>query len=104
MLKKNIRSEQRRQAADRREHEQKEIMSASKDDNQLFFKLIRKQRSTPPGSTELLVNDNLITDNEDLLNAWADHFQHLATPTENSKFDAAFETTTENSFDIIMAT
>ena len=50
-------------------------MSASEDDNQLFYKLIKKQRSTPRGSTELMVGDNLITDNEDLLNAWADHFE-----------------------------
>ena len=100
-LKKTIRSEQRKLAADRREHEQKEIMSASEDDNQLFYKLIKKQRSTPRGSTELMIDDNLITDNEDLLNAWADHFERLATPTDDPNFDFDFKSITENSFDII---
>ena len=79
----------------------KKIRTATEDDNQLFYKLIRKQRSTLCGSTELMVDDNLITENEDLLKAWADHFERLATLTDDPTFDSDFKSTTENSFDII---
>ena len=37
-----------------------------------------------------LVNGNLLTDRNLIRDMWADHFEALATPSENEHFDNAF--------------
>ena len=67
----------------------------------MFFKLIRKQRNTPNNCTELLIDGELVTEDDDILDEWANHFERLATPNDNSGFETDFFNETEESFDII---
>ena len=50
---------------------------------------LKAQRSSSQISA-LLVNGNLLTDKNAICDMWADHFEVLGSPSENSNFDNDF--------------
>ena len=85
--KQNLRKEQRQEAARLRRDKVEEIMNAS-DDSRVFYKLIGEQRK---GSNTLLqtlvVNGKERESPDEIRTGWAEHFQELATPLSNPRFD-----------------
>jgi hypothetical protein len=63
-----------------------EIMTTSKDDLNLYNRLIRRQRQTNIGGAEHMMFDGQMVKGEDLPQAWASYFETLATPVDNPQF------------------
>ena len=88
---KNIRKEQRREAARRRDLQIESIMAAE-NDPKTFFRLVRNQRKTTREQTDkLIVEGNTCETGEEICKAWASHFQKLALPLENENFDNEYK-------------
>ncbi|KAK3087363.1 hypothetical protein FSP39_005046 [Pinctada imbricata] len=83
--KRHLRKLQRKEAYIERETLYQDIMQAEKEDQQLFYKLINKQRSSQQGTTKLIVLDDqeLITQ-DDIIEGWQLHFEKLATPSQST--------------------
>ena len=89
--KKNIRKEQRLEAARQRNKKVESIMDSS-NDTKTFFKLIKEQRKTSSTQTETLVVGNKICNtDQEICDGWALHFQDLATPLQNERFDPDYK-------------
>ena len=83
--KRKLRRLQRQEATNERETLYKEIMTAEKEDQQLFYKLINKQRKNDQEATKLIHLEGIeLTTNEDIINGWQIHFQKLATPQDTN--------------------
>lgn len=80
--KKTLRRAMRETAADCQQTLYVEILQAAHGDPALFHKLIRRQHSTSsnPTGSKLLMNGSLVTDPDEILSHWTDHFRRLATP------------------------
>ena len=68
-------------------------MTAKKEDQQLFYKLVNKQRSVQQHTTNSIIieGDELATP-EEVLEGWKIHFQKLATPQQKDlDIDKDFE-------------
>ena len=88
---KTLRKEQRQEAATRRRVAVEEIMRA-KNDQKTFYKLIQNQRkSSNPQLQTLVVKDKECETQEQIREGWADHFQRLAPPLENTRFDKEYK-------------
>ena len=59
-----------------------EIRDAHENDQRLFHKLIRKQRGEERPASILVVDNTVISDGNDIREAWATYFGKLATPSE----------------------
>ena len=80
--------EQRREAARIRSQKVENIMNAE-NNSKTFFKLIKDQRKSSNPQTETLIVENQSYETEeDICQGWAKHFQSLATPLQNAKFDS----------------
>ena len=89
--KKRLRSEQRRAAAQRRDTKIESIMAAG-NDSKVFFGLVKSQRKTANVQTDSLkVNGILCETPEEVCQGWATHFQNLASPLQNEKFDSDYK-------------
>ena len=76
---------QRQQAYIERETLYKEIMTSEKEDQQLFYKLINKQRKTSQEGTKSLSLEGMeITSDEHIINGWKIHFEKLATQQDTT--------------------
>ena len=65
------------------------LMQAHSDKDNLFYKLVAKQRGKGRHSIHSLrVDGRTITDRPGLLRAWANHFEALGTPSDNPNFDS----------------
>ena len=83
-----LRKEQRREAARIRTQKVENIMNAE-NNSKTFFKLIKDQRKSSNPQTETLIVENQSYETEeDICQGWAKHFQSLATPLQNEKFDS----------------
>ena len=69
----------------------KKLCNAASTDEKLFWKLLKGQRSSLQMSS-FLVDGKLITDKKQIREMWADHFEELGTPSENTQFDSDFLT------------
>ena len=90
----------------------KNLCNAADCNEKLFWKLLKGQNSFFKMSA-FLVNGNLLTDRNLILDMWVDHFEALGTP-ENEYFDNAFlnrvdsgvhelfDSCTNNPFGVIM--
>ena len=67
----------------------KKLCVAAETDEKLFWKLLKGQRSSSQMSA-FLVNGALITEENDIRDMWADHFEALGTPTVSLNFDNEF--------------
>ena len=82
LAKRRLRSSMRSYNAANRMNLYQDLTKAHMDKDVLFHKLIARQRcSSKKTSQALKVDGVLITDAEEILEAWADHFERLATPT-----------------------
>ena len=90
-MKKTLRQKIRQANAQKRTLLYEQIMQATPRDVKLFHSLIQTQRTTKSSQcTDLMVNDQLITDPHELLTAWTNHFQRLATPMNSASFDTKY--------------
>ena len=88
MLRKAIRV---KNATDRL-HLYNKIMDADSNKDQLFYKLIAKQRDSQNiQGTSLSIGGNLVTQLDDVLDIWADHFEHLGSESMNPNFDNIYK-------------
>ena len=67
----------------------KKLCAAAETDDKLFWKLLKGQRSSSQMSA-FLVNGAFITEENDIRDMWADHFEVLGTPTVSFNFDNEF--------------
>ena len=67
----------------------KKLCTSVESNEKLFWKLIKSQRSSSQMSA-FLVNGNLLADKSAIHDMWADHFEALGTPAENSNFGNDF--------------
>ena len=64
--------------------------------------LVAAQRSKPRTSiSSIMVDDRLLTDEAEVLNAWADHFESLGRPLEDDSFDSNYLTQVFNDIEAI---
>ena len=81
VAKRSLRSSIRTQNAIKRTDLYQDITCAHSDKDALFYRLIARQRSSTTRAMQALKIDGvLITNTEDILAAWAEHFERLATP------------------------
>ena len=79
--KQQLRREMRQETARRRTSLYDELMQTHTNHDKLFYKLVAAQRSKPRTSiSSIMVDDRLLTDEVEVLNAWADHFESLGRP------------------------
>ena len=65
-----------------------ELMQTHSNNDKLFYKLVAAQRSSSRShGTSIMVDDRLLTDEADITDAWADHFELLGRPLEDDSFD-----------------
>ena len=62
---------------------------AAETDEKMFWRLLRAQRSSSQMSA-FLVNGRLVTNENDIRDMWADHFEALGTAAVNLNFDNEF--------------
>ena len=94
--KKLLRQTQRQHVATKRCALYGEIMESQRADSTAFYKLINKQRNQPHYNTEtLLVNNKEINSTADVLEAWKDHFNTLATPSSRPHYDEDYKNKVE---------
>ena len=67
----------------------KDQCNAANSNENLFWKLIKGQRSSSQMSA-FLVGGKLITDKNSIRNMWADHFEFLGKSSANANFDSNF--------------
>ena len=86
-----LRKVQRLEAAIHRNDRVEDIMT-SDNSSKTFFRLINRQRKSSNAQLQTLIVDGKAceTDNE-ILAGWATHFQRLATPMENDRFDSEYK-------------
>ena len=65
------------------------LCSAADSDENLFWKLLKGQKSSSQMSA-FLVYGSLITDINEIRNMWADHFEALGTASESATYDNGF--------------
>ena len=88
---KQLRTQCRIEAAKGREQSRQMILDAKAGDKKLFYKLIDKQRGKLSACVnELTVNGKSHKSNEEILEAWREHFEVLATPTLHEDFDEKY--------------
>ena len=67
----------------------KDLCNAANSNENLFWKLIKGQRSSSQMSA-FLIGGKLITDKSLIRNMWADQFEFLGKPTSNANFNSNF--------------
>ena len=88
VLRRTIRSHHR--AAENKLYEQ--LMDTHSNKDALFYKLIKKQRSTAQNHGHVLKeNGELVTDINRVLDIWASHYQYLGTPLSNPNFNEKYK-------------
>ncbi|VDI73763.1 Hypothetical predicted protein [Mytilus galloprovincialis] len=86
--KKKFRQLQRQAQFRIRETKYNNIMESQEFNQKLFYKLIKEQRTTRHGETDvIIVDDEILDDDEKILNGWKKHFETLATPMNNDEYD-----------------
>ena len=88
--KKILRSLQRKEVASQRQEKLKKIMDLHENNHDGFYRLVRKQRD-PKNSTASSFNfeGNVLYEESEIREAWADYFEELATPVNHDNYDQA---------------
>lgn len=77
-----------RQAEARKTIDKVECIMSSEGSDKEFYRLVKEQRKTKDASLQFLcVNGKIRESSDDICEGWATHFDTLATPSENEKFD-----------------
>lgn len=99
--KKDLRKQQRYEAARRRDDFYQALGDAHYSDRKTYHRLIRKQNSLGSSIlTELKLKDRICTTPEEICEGWAQHFAGLATPSEDEDYDSSYQQMA--SFDIFL--
>ena len=78
-----------------------EMMEANERDTQTFYRLVNKQRTVKNTATEILYFDGKTCSTvDDVVNAFSEHFERLATPSNNPDFDPTYKEQVE--FDALL--
>ena len=85
--KKNLRKAQRQDHAKERIKLYDDIMMAEQHDRKLFYKLIRRQRSSSADTKEMRINGSMVSDDDNIRNSWATYFINLGQPLRSPLFD-----------------
>ena len=85
--KKNLWKAQRQDHAKERTKLYDDIMMAEQHDQKLFYKLIRRQRSSSADTKEMRVNGSMVSDDDDIRNSLATYFTNLVQPVPSPLFD-----------------
>ncbi|KAK3093570.1 hypothetical protein FSP39_017535 [Pinctada imbricata] len=89
--KKAFRKMQRMEAAENRHEKFREIMSSDANNPKLFFKLIRTQRQGKTNKlSHLFLEDVKLTKEEEIREGWAQYFQKLSQPTEDTSYNEEY--------------
>lgn len=88
--KKTLRSHQRQDKASRRNKALHDIMDANTYDQKLFYKLVNEQRASKSGADNILVNGALLTEDEEIRDAWKVYFEQLGIPKNDPSFDQLY--------------
>ncbi|VDI37461.1 Hypothetical predicted protein [Mytilus galloprovincialis] len=92
VLKKKLRSEQRKIESAKRQSKFTDIMSLSDRNDKNFYTLINNQRNLRSSVTSILKYDNkIINTEEEILDTWASYYEKLATPVDNPDFDDTYK-------------
>ena len=68
------------------------IMETRESDSKVFFNTIKKQRTTRTSQTQVLDIDGCrCSTPEDVAHGFANHFEKLATPSTNDKYDSQYK-------------
>ena len=87
-MKKNLRSQINLAEAKARDTKMQKLMTASSNDKETFYKMIRRQRASKSAdTTELIMEEVTLAGNEQICEGWAKHFGKLATPQNLEEFD-----------------
>jgi hypothetical protein len=71
-------------------------MDADSSNKKLFYKLIQKQRKSNSSSTnELFVDGVLYNTDDTITTGWRSHFEKLATPKSENRFEEWYKNQTE---------
>ena len=65
------------------------LCDAAQSNEKLFWKLLKNQKSSSQMSA-FLIDGKMITDKNDILEMWAEHFEKLGTTSTNTNFDRVF--------------
>ena len=79
-----VRAVQRRQHAAERNAILREIDDAAENDSLLFHKLIKKKKASSISSNTIMIEGKAVEDTSEIVAAWADNYEELATPRETS--------------------
>ena len=86
-----LRKVQRLEAAIHRNDRVEDIMT-SDNSSKTFFRLINRQRKSSNAQLQTLIVDGKACETDDEIRAgWATHFQRLAAPMENDRFDSEYK-------------
>ena len=92
MARKHMRQTIRQQSYLNTQEKYEEIMQAKVEDTKLFYRLVNKQRSCIKTATDVLHFDGKsFSSSVDVAGAFSEHFQQLATSSNNPLFDAEYE-------------
>ena len=91
----------RQQVYSDNQNKYQEIMEASERDTKTFYKLVNQQRSIKNTSTEVLYIDGRTCSSVgEVADAFSEHSERLATPTDNPDFDSLYKNQVE--FDTLL--
>ena len=91
-LKKLFRKEQRTTAALQRNTLETKLMESQDGDQKLFYKLIKKQRSSADDLPNEMIFNGKLASGEELITALETYFSRLATPEDCPQYDEKYKT------------
>ena len=92
MARRYMRQKIRQQSYLHTQDKYEEIMQAKVEDTKLFYRLVNKQISCIKTATDVLHYDGKsFSSSVDVADAFSEHFQQLATPSNNPLFDVEYE-------------
>ena len=91
-LKKLFRKEQRMTAALQRNALETKLMESQDGDQKLFYKLIKKQRSSADKLPNEMIFNGKLASGEELITALETYFSKLATPEDCPQYDEKYKT------------
>lgn len=105
VISKQLRAAQRRETARKRTKYLDMMLESDGSDSKTFFNLIKRQKCNKnENPCELIVNQESITDADEILECWRTHFAGLAYPSENSKFDQQYKETVDAEVKVLKET
>ncbi len=79
-----VRAAQRKQKWEERNSLRQKIAEASENDPRTFFYLIKKQKEQGASSASFIVNGDIITEDTEICDKWADYYEKLSNAEQES--------------------